>query len=721
MDNPPGPTVSDEALVHPQRPGILLLLLACTAAGAMAPALASDALEQVVVTATRAPEARFDVAAAVDRVESGRIHDGQLEVNLSESLAAVAGVNAAARQNYAQDLQLSVRGFGARSAFGVRGIRLYTDGIPATMPDGQGQVSHFDLGGIDHIEVLRGPYSALYGNSSGGVIAAYTADPPSDGRIDATLAAGSLGLRRAQLALAGPIAGGGAIIDASHFETDGYRRHGAARRDAANAKLQWQFDEATRLTVTGNVFDSPEAQDPLGLKRAQLQADPRQAGDNAVAYDTRKSVAQQQLGAELRHDAGGAGLYTLVAYAGHRATTQFQATPQAAQGSPRHPGGVVDLGRNYRGLDLRWQLDRQRASGRWRLIAGLAHDGLDEARRGYLNFDGTALGVQGELRRNEANRVYDLDQYAQVQWLARGGWNALAGLRHSVVSVRSENFYGNLAGTTSAVRYSAANPVAGIVWPLRPGLNAYAAYGRGFETPTLNELAYRSTDGSLAGLNTTLRASRSDNGEFGLKFREAGWSGELAAFRTRATDELAVLASASGRSVYTNIPQTLRRGIEASLRSAPERALAGEIAWTRLDATVQRDYQGCAGLPCAPVTVLRGSVLPAVPRESLYASLTGRLPGRGLAATLEALHRDRIAVNDLDADYAAGYWVANAHLDLAQETARWRIGESLRIDNVFDRSYVGSVIVNDSNARYFEPAPGRTFYLLLRLGRLAAR
>jgi iron complex outermembrane receptor protein len=701
-------------------------LVGCLAAALVAFALPATAADQdlpdqVVVTATRSPQSAMDVAASVDRIDAERIHDGQLQVNLSESLSAVAGVNAASRQNYAQDLQLSVRGFGARSAFGVRGIRLYTDGIPATMPDGQGQVSHFDLGSIDHIEVLRGPYSALYGNSSGGVIAAYTADPPQQPRVDASLAAGSLGVRRIQAAMLGEFAGGGGVIDASHFETDGYRRHSAAQRDTFNARMQWQLGASTHLALTGNALDSPLAQDPLGLKRAQLAQDPRQAGDNALKYNARKSVSQQQLGAELRHEAGNLGQFTLMAYGGHRATIQFQATPQASQGSPRHPGGVVDLDRNYRGADLRWQLDRDRQAGAWRLVTGLAYDGLDEQRRGYLNFDGDLLGVQGELRRNEANRVYDFDQYAQLQWQAKGGWNALAGLRHSSVAVRSDNFHGAAAGTESSVRYSATTPVAGLTLPLHHGLNAYAAYGRGFETPTLNELAYRSTNGSLQGLNIALRPSRSDSEEIGLKLRQPLWSAQLAGFRTRATDELAVLANASGRSVYTNIPETLRRGIELSLRSAGDRALSGELAWTSLDATVEHDYQSCTGLPCSAVTITRGSNLPAVPRQSLYAGLTGRLPGHGLAATFEALHRDRIYVNDLNSDAADGYWVANLHVDFTQVSARWRLEESLRIDNLFDRAYVGSVIVNESNSRFFEPAPGRTVYLLLRLSCLGSR
>src|SRR5277367_2392641 len=185
-------------------------------------------LAPIVVTATRVAESSADLPASIDRVERRTIADGQLQVNLSESLITVPGVSVQSRQNYAQDLQLSVRGFGARSSFGVRGLRLYSDGIPGTMPDGQGQFSQFDLGSADHIEVLRGPFSALYGNSSGGVIAVFTEDAQPGYLLDSQAMYGTFNTQRYTLKTEGDDGITNYVIDAAHFQTDGYRYHSNA-------------------------------------------------------------------------------------------------------------------------------------------------------------------------------------------------------------------------------------------------------------------------------------------------------------------------------------------------------------------------------------------------------------------------------------------------------------------------------------------------------------
>ncbi|MEP7141002.1 MAG: TonB-dependent receptor plug domain-containing protein, partial [Caldimonas sp.] len=137
---------------------IATLLLSAPAIAEDAPPrpAASASLAPVVVTATRTEASPFDIPASIDRIGSETIRDGRAQVNISESLGGVPGLLARDRQNYAQDVQISVRGFGARSTFGIRGVRLYVDGIPATFPDGQGQISNVDLGSADRIEVLRG-------------------------------------------------------------------------------------------------------------------------------------------------------------------------------------------------------------------------------------------------------------------------------------------------------------------------------------------------------------------------------------------------------------------------------------------------------------------------------------------------------------------------------------------------------------------------------------
>jgi iron complex outermembrane receptor protein len=289
-------------------------------------------LAPIVVTATRVAQSSADLPASIDRVSQEAIQTGQLQVNLSESLMTVPGVSAQSRQNYAQDLQLSVRGFGARSSFGVRGVRLYSDGIPGTMPDGQGQFSQFDLSSADHIEVLRGPFSALYGNSSGGVISIFTADAKPGYSVATTVEYGTFNTERYALTTTGADGIYNYVVDATHFQTDGYRYHSDAERNNFNAKLRLDLTPSSTLTLIGNAVQTPYVQDPLGLTRAQLEQNAEQAGVGAIAYNTRKDLAQSQAGVIYDNRLTANDDFTTTLYTGHRDTTQFQAIPSKVPG-----------------------------------------------------------------------------------------------------------------------------------------------------------------------------------------------------------------------------------------------------------------------------------------------------------------------------------------------------------------------------------------------------
>jgi len=468
-------------------------------------------LSPIVVTATRFAESSFDVPASIDVVDQAAIQSGQIQENISESLMTVPGVSAENRQNYAQDEQLSVRGFGARSSFGVRGVRLYSDGIPGTMPDGQGEFSQFDLGSGGRMEVLRGPFSALYGNSSGGVISLFTEQAPAGYFVDGTAQYGTFNTQRYALKTTGGEGMVNYVVDAVHFQTDGYRYHSKAQRENANSVVRLTFNEAVKLTLVANAVQTPFVQDPLGLTQAQLYANPTQAGTGAIQYNTRKSLNQEQGGAILDYTFSPEDTLSSTLYVGHRATTQFQSIPQSTQEKePLYPGGVIGLDRAYYGIDSHLTDERSWAGMHLQSAGGIAYDDLAETRFGYLNYVGEDLGVEGAVRRDEANHVYDFDQYLQSQWDPDALWRVTAGVRNNLVEVSSND---HLPGTTephSSVRYTAVSPVGGVVFHAAPAVNLYASYGKGFETPTLNDLAYRSVNGSLPGLNTALKAARSN-------------------------------------------------------------------------------------------------------------------------------------------------------------------------------------------------------------------
>jgi len=682
-------------------------------------------LPYVVVTATRMPTDSRDLPVSIDRIDADTIRNGQLQVNLSESLMTVPGVSAQSRQNYAQDLQLSVRGFGARSSFGVRGVRLYSDGIPGTMPDGQGQFSQFDLSSADHIEVLRGPFSALYGNSSGGVIAIFTEDAKPGFSLGSTAEYGTFNTQRYAVKTTGDDGLVNYVVDASHFQTDGYRVHSDAERNLFNAKASANLSDTSKLTVVANAVQSPFVQDPLGLTRAQLAADPTQAGVNAIAYNTRKSLAQEQIGAVYDNHFSAADDVVASVYTGHRTTTQFQAIPQATQqAAPLYPGGVIDLDRAYFGADLHMTDQRTVGGTPLLLVAGVNYDDLEEARKGYLNYIGSELGVQGALRRDEANHVYDFDQYLQAQWDPAARWRIVAGVRNSLVDVTSHGHLAVLDAADSGVRYSAVNPVAGVTFRATDAVNFYGSYGKGFETPTLNDLAYRSVDGSLPGLNLALKPARSDNYEAGIKAGNAQVRANLAVFYIKTVDELAVLENSAGRTVDQNIGETKRRGLELAADAKWAGGFSAQFAYTYIRAVVAQAYFTCVTAPCNPLNnpsgrppanylpVAAGNFLPAVAQNSVYLGLTWSYSPLGFATTLETQGRGKIYADDRNTDAAAGYWVANWRAGFEQQSRHWQFSEFARIDNLANRAYVGSVIVNETNNRFFEPAPGRTAYVM---------
>lgn len=682
-------------------------------------------MDAVVVTATRIAEDSRDLPISIDRIDAKTIRSGRLQVNLSESLLTVPGVSAQSRQNYAQDLQLSVRGFGARSSFGVRGVRLYSDGIPGTMPDGQGQFSQFDLGSADHIEVLRGPFSALYGNSSGGVIAIFTEDAKPGYLAGLEAEYGTFNTQRYAVKTTGDNGLLNYVVDASHFQTDGYRVHSDAERNLFNAKASGSLSDTSKLTVIANAVQTPFVQDPLGLTRAQLAANPTQAGVNAIAYNTRKSLAQEQLGVVFNNTLSDADDLIASVYTGHRATTQFQAIPQTTQqAAPLYPGGVIDLDRAYWGADLHMTDQRTLAGTPLLLVGGVNYDDLAEARKGYLNYIGAQLGVAGALRRDEANHVYDFDQYLQAQWDLAQRWRLIAGVRNSLVEFTSHGHLAVLDAADSEVRYSAVNPVAGVTYRATSALNIYGSYGKGFETPTLNDLAYRSVDGSLAGLNLGLKPARSNNYEVGIKAGNESVRANLAAFYIMTVDELAVLQNLSGRTVDQNVGATTRRGLELGVDAKWVGGFSGQLAYSYIKAVVAQPYFTCVTAPCNPLTnptgpppvsyarVAAGNFLPAVARNSLYVGVTWSYAPLGFSTTLETLSRAKIYTDDRNSDAAAGYWVANWRAGFEQQTRHWRFSEFGRLDNLANRAYVGSVIVNETNSRFFEPAPGRTAYLM---------
>ncbi len=693
----------------------LVSLAVAASLSSMADAQSSSptAVAPVVVTATRVASDPLNLPMAVSSIDADAITESQLQVNISESMQRVPGVNAQNRNNYAQDVQLSIRGFGARASFGVRGVKLLTDGIPASQPDGQGQVSHFSLGSADRIEVLRGPFSALYGNASGGVVQIFTEPGATPNTVSATVAAGTNDTLRVGLKANGRSGAVGYVAQVDRFDTDGPRPHSAATRIGANAKLDIKLGERTQLTVLGNSVNLPEAQDPLGLTLAEFTANPKQVNAGALQFNTRKDVEQTQGGAKLTHQISNTQSAEITFYTGERAVRQFQSIPVATQAAATQPGGVIDFDRSYYGIDARFT-----QSGDWgAIVAGVSTDKLNENRRGYQNFLGTGaaqqLGVLGALRRDEKNRLQSDDFFVQGNWKFSASGSLHAGVRSSRVKLVSDDKYivtGN-GNDSGSVNYSSTLPSIGASFRVLPSLSLYASAGRGVETPTLNELSYRPPGSTPStGLNFALQPAKSDSVEIGAKWRGSGVSAELSLFDTKTKNEIVVISNSGGRSSFGNAGRTSRRGVELSARTQLASALSWELAATSLEARYRDRFLTCGAPPCTTpaVVVASGNRIPGVPERSLWTELKWSHPS-GLYAAAEIKYQGQIFANDTNTESSDAVTLLGARIGINRQFDKLKVGAFLRGDNLGGKVYAGTVIVNEANRRYFEPAAGRTW------------
>jgi iron complex outermembrane receptor protein len=671
-------------------------------ASAQAPPATADAtIDPVVVTATRRDERSLDVPASVDVIGRREIQQSQPMVNLSETLVRVPGIVANNRQNYAQDLQISSRGFGARAAFGVRGIRLYQDDIPQTMPDGQGQTGSFALLATERIEVLRGPFSTLYGNASGGVITVFSESGTPAPELTFSGGGGSYGTWTLGAKATGTAGGVGYAVAASHFDTDGYREHSAAQRDLAVAKLAFALGGATTLTLLGTIQSQPDSQDPLGLTRAQWEADPRQADPATELFNTRKSIDQQQVGAKLEHRIDGDTTLKVVGYGGRREIEQYLAL---AGTLPASAGGVVNLDRTFGGASAK--VERRWRAGESLVVAtaGVDYDLQDEKRKGYVNDNGS----KGDLKRDEDDDVTSTAAYAQVVWWPTPQVSITGGVRANEVRFETTDHFvatGNPDDSGSKT-YRRTTPVVAALWQPVDAMTLYASYGEGFETPTFAELAYR--PGGVTGLNFDLAAATSQAFEIGWKAIFANRHRvNVAAFHIDTDNEIVVDTATGGRTTYRNAGKTRRRGVELLWDGELGGGFRAHANYTWLDAY----FVDALATGAPPVVVPAGNKLPGVPGQAGYAELVWvppTLPWLELGAEFQAA--SKVYVNDRNSDAAPGWAIGNLRAAVAREVSGWMLRAFVRLNNVTDRNYVGSVIVGDTNGRYFEPAPGRNVF-----------
>ncbi|USA53293.1 TonB-dependent receptor [Acinetobacter sp. C32I] len=663
-------------------------------------------LSTIKVEATRTDTTYMETPASIFRVDMPQ-NDQSAQVNLTEVVKGIPSVQLRNRENYAQDLQLSMRGFGARSTFGVRGIRLYTDGIPATMPDGQGQTSNIDLSSLSHLEVLTGPFSSLYGNSSGGAILATTREGQGKDSIEMSYAGGSHNKNRAGLVLQGGAKNQNEpsyIISSSYFDTDGYRDHSSAEKVLNNAKLTWNLDDGSKINWVTN-YVKIHADDPQGLNRAQWQQNPRQVNDTNNLYNVRKDIEQTQTGVTWSKPINDQHELYAMAYLGNRQVTQYQSIPQSAQKNPNHAGGVIDFERNYYGADFRWT--GKELLPNTTFSVGVAVDSMNEDRKGYENFNllngQPSYGVKGTLRRNEDNTLWNVDPYLQASWQFLPTWRLDTGVRYSNVHYKSKDHYLSNGNDSDKTDYNKVLPSAALSWQIAPELLAYASYAKGFETPTFTEMAYQA-DPKKSGFNFDLKPSTSDNYEVGLKSQNPFGDFTLAVFQSKTKNDIVSAGTSDGRSTFRNADKTLRQGAEFAWNKKLWKDLEMNASYGYLDAKFDAEIPAVGTVKA----VGKGNAIPGIAKNQAFLGLAWK-PEQGFYAGADAQYMDKVYVDDVNSDTAPSYAVASIYTGYAWKYVDWGINGFARIDNLFDKNYAGSVIVNDSNGRFFEPADGRNW------------
>jgi len=661
------------------------------------PSPGSVAIKRIVVSATRTRQSAFNVPGSIYSVTGREVSEANEQENLTESLRRVPGLDVQNRQDYAQGVRITSRGFGAQTAFGTRNVKILIDGIPATQPDGTGDSEVIDLGDVSRIEVLNGPFSVLYGNAAGGVIQVFSKDGPATPTLSGGLLAGSYGTWRASASYGGNQKFGtdgsfNYMMNASDFYSGGYRDHSAARRQQFYGKYRVTVDADTSYTLLVDGLNEPNSQDPGGLTAAQYHENPRQAGIGADRFDTRKTLRHFQFGFIVRHRFNANNSMQILVYDVDHSVLQYLPFTGSFAASG---GGVVDLERKSGGVGGRFTHKDEIAGIPVTAVMGVDFGYEDQHRKGYVNDYGTI----GALRRNEQDTARNIAEYAQIDADLTPKLIFDAGLRHSQDQFSVQDLYVTRALTndTGSVTYGHTSLVAGVTYHMTPTTNLFADYGEGFETPTLDQLAY--LPNGEAGFNSALVPTTSENYEAGIKSLLGSRTYlTLAGFHIHTSNQIVVSSSNNGRTAYANEGQTERNGVDASIDSFLPDHIELYGAYSLLKAYF-------ADSPIA------GKALPGVPAQRVYGEIDWHDPASGFYTSVNGQWQTRMYVDNQNSAYAAGYFTAGIAGGFKQEFGKFGFDEFARVNNIFNRTYVGAVVIAANNGEYYEPSPGRNFII----------
>jgi iron complex outermembrane recepter protein len=639
-------------------------------------------LEPIIVTAPRVSIPMYKFPAAISVVGKDDIQLGQPTLSLGESLVRVPGVFIQDRFNFAQDVRISIRGFGARAAFGIRGIKILVDGIPLTLPDGQSQVDTIDLGATQRIEVIRGSISALYGNASGGVISIITEEGPTQPFIAERTTLAQFGLIKPELKSGGQIGPLNYFVNFSYLDYGGYREQSLTRNFLLNGKFRLDLDSSSDLTALITLFDSPRADDPGALTQEELNEDRRQASPLNKRFETGEEVSDQRIGLIYRKDFSGVHDLEMNGYINLR---EFNSSI---------PFRIVDFDRVFLGGGIKYGYLGSFLGFPNRLTIGTDIQFQDDDRKNFNNIDGRK---GEELLLNQDEKVTSIGPYFQEEFTPLDDLVLVLGGRYDFVRFSVDDFLDpNESGSRTFEQLTGR---VGLLYSLIPDVNLYFNIAQSFETPTTTELVNR-PDGE-GGLNPNLEAQKAINYEIGVKgqaFDRLDY--QLALYYISLRDEL-VPFEIEGRTFFRNAGKSRRYGLEVGLAFEIVDGFNTSLAYTYLNSEF-KDF-------VVTDVDFDGNEVPGIAPNLLNIELFYKHP-YGFYAGLDLLYVSSFFVNDANTAKNDSYTVSNLRLGLEKNFSGWNMAPYFGIQNLFNERYNDNVRINSVGGRFFEPAPTINVY-----------
>ncbi|MBI2993558.1 MAG: TonB-dependent receptor [Gammaproteobacteria bacterium] len=662
---------------------------------------AKETLKEVVVTATRIQQRLSDVPGGVTIIEQRDLQLGRQQLGLDEALARVPGVFFQDRYNFAQDLRIAVRGFGARSNFGIRGVKVFVDDIPSTLPDGQSGVDDIDLGSLSRAEVIRGPSSSIYGSSSGGVLNLYTEDGPDTPFAEAGITIGAFDQQKYQLKAGGQHGDLNYLLNGSYLNYDGYRDHSEVNHALFNSKFRYDVDAASDLTLVFNLVDSPVADDPGALTAADVEADPRQAQPRNLSSDAGESLQQQKFGWLYRREFGSVHELRLRNYYTWRDFRNL--LPLGTHIPFSAIDGVVEFDRFFYGGGVQYTYSGNFFGRGNRVTAGFDVDVQEDDRQRYVN----SSGAQGPLTFDQLEEANAWGFYVRDALALSDSLELTVGGRFDVIDLSVDDRFPANGDQSSSLDFDEFSPSVGLTWNAWKEIYLFAGYATAFETPTFTELGTpaQELNANLGGF-ANVQAQTATGFESGA--RGMLWDGanfEIAAFHMDVEDEITNVVSVANRAFFENA-DTDRTGVEASFVAEWYDGLRLTAAYTYSDFTFE-------SFPSNPAAV--GSHLPGIPEQQFYAELA-YFHESGFYVVWDVLVVDELFTNNLNTEVSPGYTVSNLRLGGEFNFGSWRLSPYVGLNNLFDESYSGNVRLNAFGGRTFEPAPGFNPYGGVKVG-----